>query len=100
MSKKRGKMYMTVPKQYDVLGMTISVKVRELPDNNHGEYHANDNLVLLAPQEKDDLLLGTFWHEWVHSALTTLGYEKLNDDDVFVERLAQCIHQFWKTRKG
>lgn len=98
-SSAKTKPYMDVPSAYDVMGMTITVEHRKLDSDTDGEFHASKSKVYLAPQKNTDILLATFWHEYVHSVLTTLGYTKLNDDDVFVDRIAQCLQQFFKTRR-
>ena len=83
------------------MGMTIKVQFGGLEaSNNHGTFDAEKNLIAIVKQDNRQNQEATFWHEYVHCALSTLGYTKLNNDEEFVERLGQCLYQLHKTKKG
>ena len=90
---------MDIPSQFECMGMTVTVTVGKCAKGMHGEYHANDNLIKIGNLKTEELRASTFWHEFVHCALTTLGYNELNDNEQFVEQMAQCIYQCHKTAK-
>ena len=91
---------MKIPSSFECMGMTVTVEVAGLHNSDeHGTYdHEKHHIAIDGAQTKQNKS-ATFWHEFVHCALSTLGYSDLNKDEEFVERMAQCLYQLEKTRK-
>jgi hypothetical protein len=82
------------------MGSTVTVKVERLDSDKDGHYDHNKQQISISKECNDQALSQTFWHEFVHCALSHLGYCELNSDEQFVEQMGQCLHQFHKTKKG
>lgn len=90
---------MTIPKSFECMGMTVRVHVGGLEHaDEHGTYDHDSRTIAIAPNKNKQFTESTFWHEYVHCALQTLGHDDLNKDEAFVERLAQCLYQLERTR--
>lgn len=91
---------MAIPKQFDCMGFTIPVVIEEIrAEDLHGEYDVVDPAIRISKESAKQVQEQTFWHEYVHCALTTLGYSKLNKDEKFVDRMGQCLYQLERSRK-
>lgn len=89
-----------IPSSFECLGMTVTVEVGGLENSNsHGTYNHDEKRIAIAPNKNKQIESATFWHEYVHCVLSALGYDKLNRNEKFVERLAQCLYQLERTRK-
>ena len=87
-----------IPDRFECLGLTIEVRQEPVPGDDHGDYSASEAVIRINPDQSEQLMGSTFWHEFVHCMLSMLGYEDLNSDEQFVEQLAQCLYQLEKTR--
>ena len=91
---------MKIPSEFECMGMTVKVEMDGLHNSEeHGTYDHDRNLIAIDSKQTKQNKSATFWHEYVHCALSTLGYYELNKDEEFVERMAQCLYQLEKTRK-
>ena len=91
---------MDIPSSFECLGLTITVTIGECEnEDDHGEYKGQEARITVAPHENYQIMESTFWHEYVHCVMTMLGYPDLNEDEQFVELVAQCIYQFHKTKQ-
>jgi len=89
-----------IPTKFECMGMTVTVEVGGLKHSNeHGTYDSEKQLIAIDANQTKQNRHATFWHEFVHCALSTLAYEELNKDEEFVERMAQCLYQLEKTRR-
>ena len=90
---------MAIPTRFECMGSTITVRVEEIKDPSlDGHYNGTEQEISVSKECTEQAQEQTFWHEWVHCALTHLGYKKLNDNEQFVDQLAQCLYQLQKTR--
>lgn len=94
-----------IPKQFDLLGHTIKVKiVDDLYENAdcYGRWTRGKHLIELQAVSKDvteSFQMQTFWHEVAHAILDNIGEEKQSEDEKYVDLWGQCIHQVLKTKK-
>lgn len=93
---------MRIPKRFKVFGEKHKVKFVRKLDGGHsfGEWDPNTNTIKLQMSNKErsqDMVEQTFLHELVHCCLDHLGYEKLSDDEIFVDSFAKALHQAFKT---
>lgn len=77
-------------------GLTISIEEREELDGNMGRYKENKATITLDKDMPEDLKRSTLVHECVHMILTKAGEGKLNNDEGFVERLANGIFDLYE----
>ncbi len=42
----------------------------------------------------------TFWHEWMHAVTHEGGYEKINDNEAFIEYMAQAVMRMFSDPVG
>ena len=98
---KSGPIATSIPKTFECVGMTVTVNFGGLEASNaHGTFDQEKSSINIAKTEDRQNVEATFWHEYVHCVLATLGYEKLNKNEKFVERIGQCLYQLDKTKKG
>lgn len=90
-----------IPTSFECMGFTFQVKKEKVDDtgDHSGAFYGEEGFIKVDPSCRKDLMHQTFWHEYVHCALSTLGYEELNSDEQFVDLMAQCLYQLEKTRK-
>ncbi len=95
-----------IPKSFNVFGQTISIKNSKTlhRKGDRGDWDPKKNRITLQSNTKEypvtkDLLEQTLSHEAVHAILELLGYERLSEDEVFVDRFANALHQAVKTAK-
>ena len=90
---------MSVPTKFECMGSTVTVRVGAMEDPGlDGNYHGTEQAISISKECTEQAQEQTFWHEFMHCALTHLGYKKLNDNEQFVELVAQCLYQLQKTR--
>ncbi|MBC7381894.1 MAG: hypothetical protein H7296_02745 [Bacteroidia bacterium] len=65
----------------------LNRKVIKLCDKFHG--------VSLTKEAKEQ----TFFHELIHMILDSMGYDKLNEDEDFVDLFAQRLHEYEKSKQ-
>ena len=83
------------------MGMTVKVELGGLESSNdYGTFDSEKSTIAIVKTDNRQNQEATFWHEFVHCALTTLGYSKLNNNEKFVERMGQCLYQLHKSKKG
>ena len=82
------------------MGFDIDVVIEKIRDEDvDGHFHGNKQKIVISNEATKQVQQETFWHEWMHCALTTLGYSDLNKDEKLVDQMAQCLYQLEKTRK-
>ena len=92
-----------IPKQFDLLGHTIKVRMRDdlLDDCEcHGRFIASKNLIELQSGESFSYTLATFWHEVAHAIATHMGMKELNDDEEKIDKIGQGIAQVLRSKRG
>lgn len=92
---------MEIPKKFQIFGETYKVKqlVKVDKADSWGEHNASDNVIKLKKSLQQDQKEQTYLHEVVHTILTHLSYEKLNNDEKFVDTFAKALHQILITSK-
>ena len=89
-----------IPKSFMCMGFKIVVSVEEVRDEaSDGEFHGRKQKISIDKSSSRQTQDQTFWHEFMHCALGTLGYKKLDNDEKFVDRMASLLYQLEKTRK-
>ena len=91
---------MEIPKRFKIFGQTIIIEIdSELSnrDDLQGRANYRNNKIILLPDgiadRTKEQVEQTYWHEVLHHILYQLGYDKLNENNVFVDRIANAIHQ-------
>lgn len=90
---------MAIPKSFECMGFTVTVEVKDIDKENNGHFHGQTQLIEIDKTASKQMREQTFWHEFMHCALTNLGYEELNSNEQFVDQMGQCLYQLQKTRK-
>ena len=81
------------------MSSTVNVSVEDMADKeSDGHYYGQEYRITIDKKGVQQLQEQTFWHEFMHCALTHLGYKKLNDNEQFVDQMAQCLYQLQKSR--
>jgi hypothetical protein len=80
-----------IPKSVKVMGHTIKIKVKELEDDDHGEFVFDDKTIYLSndPEKQNDQW-PTLLHELIHSALTIGGVSEVLGPGV-EESICRCL---------
>lgn len=93
---------MRVPLTFKIGGLDYTVQPLEATYRSElrGEHRPEDSAVYLDPTLKPQILLGTFFHELVHSLLEAAGREDLSENEAFVDTFSTLLHQFMKTKRG
>jgi predicted SprT family Zn-dependent metalloprotease len=89
-----------IPKYFYIFGEKVKVSQVNKVDKGKrfGECDYDKNLIRLAKTEvKQDQKEQTYYHELVHMMLHHLSYDKLKDDEEFVDRMGKVLHQVMKT---
>jgi len=90
---------MTIPTKFECMGSTITTSIEALPDKgDDGTYHSQEQKISVSTELTPQAQEQTFWHEFMHCALQHLGYAKLDNNEQFVDQMAQCLYQLQKTR--
>ena len=98
----------SIPRSFKILGHTITVELVDDLVEKHKAYglclYHEHRILLQVPTEDLKItpshLLQTFWHEYFHMALYSLGHQTLADDEALVDQLGQVVHQALKTKKA
>ena len=89
-----------IPKSFMCMGYKVKVVIDDTKDTSLvGTFDGNKHTITLDKNSSKQSQEQTFWHEWVHCALGTLGYKKLDNDEDFVDRMASLLYQLEVTRK-
>lgn len=91
-----------IPKQFQLLGHTIQVRVVSSSRWRHGKGTVG---IWLPEQYRIDIVSSVrgshrqqIWaHEAMHAMLGLAGYEALSDDEVLVDRLGHLLQQMLTT---
>ena len=89
---------MAIPTKFECMGSTVTVALEACETGADGHYHGGKARVSISPECNEQAREQTFWHEFMHCALTHLGYSKLNDNEQFIDQMAQCLYQLQKSR--
>jgi len=89
-----------IPRSFKCMGFRIKVSLENIEDDDlDGKFSFEDSKIIINNKASFQIIEQTFWHEWMHCALGTLGYDKLDKDEKFVDRMAQLLYQLETTRK-
>jgi len=92
-----------IPKSFQIMGFTIKIQITDdIDDHSDGRYVGAQEKIDIRPVSSkltSDYQEQIFWHEAVHCILQMQSYDKLDKDEAFVDRIAQCLWQIDKTRK-
>ena len=92
---------MIIPKTFTIFGHEYRVVFVDTLDSKDsvGECLPMQNEIRIKKEMHISLQEQTYLHEIIHCILTSLSYSKLNNDEVFVDQMAQCLHQILKSSK-
>ncbi|MHC4099206.1 MAG: hypothetical protein ACYSU3_24515 [Planctomycetota bacterium] len=96
---------MKIPKSFELFGQTINVVFKNdltFEDDAIGATRFRRNEIWLQTKESgrpEVQVEQTFLHELVHWILHELNYDKLRDDEQFVDNVASLLHQAFTTAK-
>lgn len=90
-----------VPKEFQLLGRTykISQPVKVDSEKSLGECKSDMGIIRVRRNLKKELKEHTFLHEVTHAILDSLGYDKLSNDEKFVDSFSGALYQVLKTMK-
>lgn len=93
-----------VPKEFEIFGNRILVKGKKNLQDKDGEEvlglcDVDELTIWINSSVRGAKRWPVFLHETGHMVLGLLGYDDLNDDDVFVDRVGQVVYQILKTVK-
>jgi hypothetical protein len=90
-----------IPKKFTIFGEEYTIKqlLKINKDGRWGEHEPTGNIIKIKKDLNEDQKEQVYFHELVHCILTNLSYDKLNLDEVFVDRFAKALHQILKTSK-
>lgn len=90
-----------IPKTFTIFGQEYVVNFVDSIDSKDsmGECIPMNNEIRIKKDLPYSLQEQVYCHELMHCILINLSYNKLNDDEVFIDRLGQCLHQILKTSK-
>lgn len=91
-----------IPKTFECAGNTFTVSLK--PDlqkvGAHGMTMFDTGEIWLDSNLTPEDLKGiTFYHEWFHAALKTIGRDDLDRDESFVDLMGNLLWQFEKTKR-
>lgn len=92
-----------IPERFDILGHTITVRMRDdLADDCEcdGRFLAHKNLIELQTGYSYSYTLATFWHEVAHAIATHMGMKDLNNDEEMIDKIGQGVAQVLRTKRG
>jgi hypothetical protein len=94
---------MVIPKQFKLFGQTYEVrqppKVMWQGDSVLGHCNSDDGIIQVRRNLKKELKELTYLHELTHAILYSLEYNKLSNDETFVERFSRALHQALTTQE-
>lgn len=96
-----------IPKSFKIFGQTIKVQLSKTLHKEEqavGLWLSNENKIKLQVSTKEypvkeENIEQTFYHELVHCILDKTGHNDLSENEEFVERFSQALHQVLKTLK-
>jgi len=90
-----------VPSETEILGLRIKVRLKKNLKFEgvrvNGLAHNALGLIDLLSTNCKAMLEGTYYHKIVHQILYSLEYERLNNNEKFVQGLSAGIYQVLKT---
>lgn len=88
-----------IPKKFNIFGETYTVKqlVKIDKDNSWGEHDPVKNTIKILKSLNEQQKEQTFYHEVLHVILYNLGYEELDNDEIFIDRISKALHQILTT---
>lgn len=93
-----------IPKTFQTRNRKVSVRKmsKSLSDElkRHGDWDDATAIIRLAPQDSDEMLQSTFFHELAHCLLEGTTKPELSENEKFVDSLGAMFHQYMQTRKG
>ncbi len=91
-----------IPKTFQLLGRTITVKEVEQVDvdNDLGLWIAHQDEIRIRKDQSKGAKEHTFFHELAHAIFELGGHEKLSKDEALVDLVGGLIHQYMKTQKA
>ncbi len=94
-------MEISVPREFILLGRTYKVlqPPRVDKEGNLGDCNSDAALIKVRRNLKKELKEHTFLHEMTHAILDSLGYNKLSNDEKFVDSFSGALYQVLKTAK-
>lgn len=94
-------MEVKLPKQFKLFGMTYKVeqpnKVLFNGESVLGQCVNDTHTIQVRKNLKRELKELTYLHEITHAILYSLEYNKLSEDETFVERFSKALHQVLTT---
>jgi predicted SprT family Zn-dependent metalloprotease len=91
---------MEIPTEFKLFGQTVEVTkdctLTEKEDATGMARYRENKIVLQCHKSlgrPDSQLEQVYMHEVIHFALHHLSYHKANDDELFVDQLANALHQ-------
>lgn len=92
---------MPIPKTFQLGGRTWTVKRRVRSKKWYGRTHQSECRIELSTYNKnEEEELHTFMHELLHAVAGTMGWEKLNNDEVKIDALAGLLVQAMQTSES
>lgn len=91
---------MKIPDKFQMLDETIKVRIRNDLEKRRGvigEAHDRYNEIWIEEDLIPEIVEHTFWHEFIHLALSKLNEHELSNNEKFVNLLAGLINQALKT---
>lgn len=94
-------MDLKIPKEFYIFNEKYKVRQYKKIDDegSWGEHDFNINTIKLLRGLEDNQKERTFLHEVMHCVLEQLSYDKLSQDEKFVDQIATALHQVLKTMK-
>lgn len=92
---------MRIPKEFQLFGQKITIEFDDKECTDKDIYGASKgiiNSILLCDSLRniklpEDKVYGVFWHETLHAILDRCGYDKISEDEQFVDLVSGCIAQ-------
>jgi hypothetical protein len=92
---------MVIPRQFKLFGSTWTVqqpnRVTADGESVLGHCDSDTAIIQLRRNLKRELKEVTYCHELTHAILYSLEYNKLSNDETFVERFSKALHQVLTT---
>lgn len=92
---------MTIPKEFEIFGLTFKVTQPWKVDKEEhwGECSIAKKTIKIKRSLNQEQKEITYLHEVTHAILDCLEYDKLSNDEQFVERFSKALHQVIKSSK-
>lgn len=90
---------MKIPSSFSVGGYTYNVEYSPKYMFNNGECDFQNETITLSSAVSESQQMRTFLHEMTHALLVAIGKKDLNDDEEFVDTVANHLYQIIKTVK-